>query len=109
VRKLSRQARDVRDQALARLAAQRGKLNQLSGELDGHDALAPGVQSWSVLPRTQAMSLEVTVICGAILGSGAYGEAARARKDVRDRVEGATTGLPGGRDLCGTCAAEAQE
>jgi hypothetical protein len=56
------------------------------------------------------VSLEVTVVCdgcGEILGSAAYGAAARARQDARDRDSGAATGLPGGRDLCLACA-EAQ-
>lgn len=54
------------------------------------------------------MSLEVTVICdgcGEIMGAARYGAAATARKDARDA--GASTGLPGGRDLCRACA-EAQ-
>jgi hypothetical protein len=52
------------------------------------------------------VSLGVTVICnncGTILGSAPYGAAAKALEDARDA--GATTDLPGGRDLCRACAA----
>jgi hypothetical protein len=51
------------------------------------------------------MGLEVTVICdycGTILGSASLGGADKARQDARDA--GATTGLPGGRDLCRLCS-----
>lgn len=51
------------------------------------------------------MSLQVTVICdrcAEIMGEARYGNAAAAREDAREA--GAFTGLPGGRDLCRSCA-----
>jgi hypothetical protein len=50
------------------------------------------------------MSLEVCAICdgcGEVMGGGKNG--GEARRDAREK--GASTSLPGGRDLCRECGA----